>query len=155
AIAQFGAGQSSIIQEGESLKLDASQSTASNANDALTYAWDINGDGLFTDVTGSTATPTLTWAQLAALVPPIVTYGPGYQVRLKITDPILNPTTTTAPLVFRAFNPPSTVTFGSSPNNAVVGQALTLNNFVINDSGFDTYTGYTIHWGDGQNTPGV
>ena len=54
------AGTSYAISEDSPLTLHA---VASDPNgDALTYSWDINGDGTFGDAVG--ANPTVTWAQL-------------------------------------------------------------------------------------------
>jgi ELWxxDGT repeat protein len=58
------AGGAYSISEGDSLALDASASSDPDA-DALSYSWDVNGDGIFGDATG--VTPTLTWAALQAL----------------------------------------------------------------------------------------
>src|SRR4029078_4546731 len=49
--------------QGGSVTLNASASNP-EATDTLSYAWDINGDGVYGDLTG--ASPTLTWAQLLA-----------------------------------------------------------------------------------------
>lgn len=53
------------VQEGQSLTLSAAGSTDPDAEDQLTYAWDINQDGIFGDAVG--ANPTLSWPQLVAL----------------------------------------------------------------------------------------
>jgi len=58
------AGGPYTINEGDDLVLSGSGGDA-NANDTLTYEWDLNGDADFTDATG--ASPTVTWAQLQAL----------------------------------------------------------------------------------------
>src|SRR5262249_49158947 len=75
----------------------------------------------------------------------------------RVTDTTLNLTTPSAPLVFSVVDTAPTVNLGGNPGTATVGQSYTLNSFVITDSGVgvDTYTGYTIHWGDGQSTSGV
>src|SRR5262245_38964592 len=52
------------ITEGGSLQLDASASFDPDGL-SVSFAWDINGDGLFNDATG--ATPSLSWSQLQAL----------------------------------------------------------------------------------------
>ncbi|MBX7166063.1 MAG: putative Ig domain-containing protein [Pirellulales bacterium] len=51
--------------EGSGVSLSATGSDPVGANDPLTYSWDINGDLVFGDATGSN--PTLSWAQLVAL----------------------------------------------------------------------------------------
>src|SRR5581483_217748 len=45
------------------------------------YLWDINGDGVYGDATGSS--PTLTWAQLQTFN---ITAQGSYTVRLRVTD---------------------------------------------------------------------
>src|SRR5262249_37656959 len=58
------AGGPYTIDEGSALHLNGSGSSDPEA-DALTYTWDVDGNGTFGDATG--VQPTLTWAQLAAL----------------------------------------------------------------------------------------
>ncbi len=60
---QANAGGSYTINEGSSLSLDASGSADSDG-DTLTYAWDLNLDGVFGDVVG--VSPTVSWSQLGA-----------------------------------------------------------------------------------------
>src|SRR3954464_7534572 len=63
-------------------------------NDALTYSWDLNGDGTFGDSTS--ATPSFTYTT------------PGtYTVRLRVSDPAGNTDTTSVPI--QAGNPPTPV----------------------------------------------
>jgi PKD domain len=58
------AGGPYTISEGDSLTLDARASFDPDG-DALTYTWDVNGDGLFTDADGEN--PTLSWSDLQSL----------------------------------------------------------------------------------------
>ena len=73
------AGTSHTISEGSSLTLHAVASDPDH--DALTYSWDINGDGTFGDTTG--ASPTLTWAQLQALG---VDYQGTFNISVMVND---------------------------------------------------------------------
>lgn len=68
------AGQYYIVHAGQSLVLEGR-----NNQPGASYAWDINGDGIYTDAIGSH--PTLSWAQLEALG---IGDG-GYFVRLQTT----------------------------------------------------------------------
>jgi ELWxxDGT repeat protein len=78
--AQAGVGYS--ISEGDSLTLDATQSSAAAFRTLVDYAWDLDGDLDYDDAVG--AVPTLSWSQLAALG-----LGDGnssWTARLRITD---------------------------------------------------------------------
>ncbi|MBI1913503.1 MAG: PKD domain-containing protein, partial [Planctomycetes bacterium] len=69
------------IQEGDALSLSAAASTDPDG-DALTYSWDVNGDGTFGDATG--VNPHLSWAELQALG---IDDGPGiFTVRARVDD---------------------------------------------------------------------
>ncbi|MDA1232289.1 MAG: GEVED domain-containing protein, partial [Planctomycetota bacterium] len=77
-----------VIDAGESLTLNASATTDPDVplGDVLTYAWDLNGDGIYETSTGTNSTATLTWAQLLAAG---VTAPAVYNARLRVTDTAL------------------------------------------------------------------
>jgi CSLREA domain-containing protein len=75
------AGGPYVIGEGGVLTLDATGPSDPDG-DALTYAWDVNGDGDFTDAAG--VNPSLTWAQLQSLG---IDEGPGsFDVQVRVDD---------------------------------------------------------------------
>ena len=78
------AGPPQAIAEGDSLTLNASGSVDSNG-DSLTYAWDIDNDGMFDDASG--VNPTLTWAQLQTLgLDDGSAMGSPYTIGLQVSD---------------------------------------------------------------------
>ncbi len=77
-----------VIDEGYSLNLNASSSFDVDApfGDTLTYAWDLNNDGDYTDTgeaSGSSPTRTVTWAQLVSLG---ITAPQTRTIKLRVTD---------------------------------------------------------------------
>lgn len=74
-----GTGATTIAL-GQSLSIDLSTTTDVD-NDTLSYTWDINNDGTFGDVTGSSFT--LTAAQLATFG---ITAAGTYHAKVKVTD---------------------------------------------------------------------
>ena len=77
-LASAGSASGYTITAGQSLTLNASASVDPEGM-TLSYAWDINGDEVYTDANG--VSPTLTWAQLQAL-----NIGVGtYQVSVMVT----------------------------------------------------------------------
>ena len=75
------AGGPYTIGQSQPLVLDASGSSDPE-NDPLTYAWDINGDGNYTDATG--VSPTLSWTRLQALG--LATPGVYSNLRVRVDD---------------------------------------------------------------------
>jgi subtilisin-like proprotein convertase family protein len=100
------AGGPYTIAEGADLALDGSGSTAGAG---ATLSWDVNGDNIFDDALGPT--PTLTWAQLAALG---ITDGTGVASTLSLR--VTNATATatdTAPASLTVTNVAPTATLGN------------------------------------------
>ncbi|QEL19474.1 M36 family metallopeptidase [Limnoglobus roseus] len=82
------AGGSYTVIEGGSLSLSAMAGDAEN--DPLTYQWDLNNDGIFTDAAGPT--PTLTAAQLNALgIGDGSSSGTAYPIRVRVSDGVNAP----------------------------------------------------------------
>jgi len=139
------AGGPYTVAEGDSLSLDASASTP-----AGTYAWDVNGDGDFTDATG--ATPTLTWSQISALG---IDDGPASgEVAVRVTVEGTSSTSAPADLTVRNTAPAVTTT---GARTATVGTPFTLKLGADDPSTpdlTDTFT-YTADWGDGSPAEAV
>ncbi|MFO0946522.1 MAG: PKD domain-containing protein [Planctomycetota bacterium] len=93
---------------GASLTLNAAGSYDPDANDVLSYSWDLNGDNNFNDAVG--INPTLTWAELVALG--LNTGSTTKQIKLRVRDVThgINSADVTAVLQM----PPTTVTPGYS-----------------------------------------
>lgn len=133
------AGGPYAAAEGSGVTLDASGSTP-----GATYAWDLDGDGDFTDATG--ASPTLTWAQLEALG---IDDGPSdHDVTVRVSLGSLASTATTTLHVGNTA--PVTVVTGDL--TATVGTPFTVKVGADDPSSADLaaqFT-YTVDWGDGS-----
>ncbi|MEO6997472.1 MAG: Ig-like domain repeat protein [Terracoccus sp.] len=133
------AGGPYTVAEGGSLTLNGSGPTP-----GVTYAWDLNGDGDFTDATG--VSPTLTWAQLEALG---ITNGPSsHTATVQVT---LGALVTKANATLKVTNTaPTAVVTGNL--TATVGQPFTLKVGANDPSSADmkaTFV-YAVNWGDGS-----
>jgi hypothetical protein len=121
------AGGPYSLNEGGNLTLTGSATDPEN--DPLTFTWDVNGDGVFGDATG--ANPTLTWAQLSALSPPINDGPSGINnVRVRVNDGngnIVDSATTTLTVTntppTAVLNGGGTVSEGSTRNVSFANQA--------------------------------
>lgn len=133
------------IVEGESLVLDGGASTD---NGSITnYEWDLNNDGDFSDLSTSSATATVTWADLSTVwgIDDGDVGGTDYTIQLRVTENngLTNSTTATVTVTDTA---PTLTTTGSG--TAVEGSTYTLN-LSSTDPGSDTIAGWIINWGDG------
>ncbi len=142
------AGGPYSTSEGNSVTLNGSGTSPIGA--PLTFSWDVNGDGIYGDVTGQN--PTLTWAQLQALG---INDGPSvHNVSVQVTDGV-NTTTSaattltvnnTAPTVSASLNPPTSIAFGGS----VTGSA----SFTDPAGAVDNNYTVAVNYGDGA-VPGT
>ncbi len=129
------------IAEGDSLTVNASGSSDPDG-DVLTYAWDLNGDGLFENASG--VSPTKTWSELVASSPAVNDDG-ARNISVRVTDSAGLSTVLTTTLTIINTSPTITVTGRSIVNSAEVYQL----NLASTDPGQDTISEWTIHWGDG------
>jgi titin len=139
------AGGPYTISEGTGVTLDASAS-ADPDFDALTYSWDVNGDGNFGDATG--VQPTLNWAQLNALG---INDGPqSFSVRVRVDDDAGH-VVTSSPTTLTVTNVVPTASI-VGPTDGVRGQARTFTLSASDPSSVDQAAGfvYLITWGDGS-----
>lgn len=127
------------ISEGDSLVLDASGSSDPDG-DPLYYAWDLDNDGVYGDVTGET--PTVAWSELQSHG--IVDDG-TFTIGVLVRDGTGGVDWTTTTLTVND-TPPTLITTGDAVFK--VGRAYTLDLSVI-DPGDDAISSWTINWGDG------
>jgi hypothetical protein len=128
------AGGPYSIGEGAAPSLDASGSTDAD-RDALTYRWDLDGDGQYDDATG--ATPALSAAQAAAFG---MGDGPAtHTVAVQVADP--SGATSTASATVTVTNRAPAPTVSGIPVDAVEGTAWTLHVSATDPSAADTAAG--------------
>jgi len=133
------AGGPYTIDEGDSVMLDASASSDPES-DPLTFAWDLDNDSIYGDVTGET--PTVTWAQLQSFG---IDDDGVYPIAVEVDDGNGNTDTDATTLTVNNFVPILSTT-GSSTVGVSTVYTLTLG---VTDPGADTISSWTINWGDG------
>ncbi len=136
------AGGPYTISEGDSLTVVAGPAVDPEGL-ALNFAWDIDGNGIFTDATGSTAT--LSWNQLKSLATP-VSDNVIRTVALRVTDAGGNSTIATTTLTINNTAPTVNVTGNATASSGI---PYTIN-LASSDPGADTISTYAINWGDGS-----
>jgi hypothetical protein len=130
---------SAVLNQGAALTLHATGSDPDG--DGLTFSWDINGDGVFGDLTG--ASPTISWADLTRLR---LTSGSGFTVRVMADDGHGHVTTSA----------PAEVTINPTPVRVLILGANTTNEGAPYTLHLASYLGaghnigqWSINWGDG------
>ena len=146
------AGVYTPISEGQGITLSAI-GTQPAAGRAVAYSWDIDGDGVFGDRTGPTAS--LTWADL-------VEFGLGddgpHVVWARVTD-VSAPTGDAVrdSLIGQSVDDAATITILNVPptvtatgtGHAEVGQSYAVGFAASDDPDADTVSGWRVTWGDG------
>lgn len=132
------AGGPYTVAEGSTLSLSAGTSTAGAA-----VEWDVNGDGDYSDATGTA--PTLTWDQLEALG---IDDGPGsFPVSVRVT---LDGTAATAAATLTVTNTvPTATTTGATTATARVPFTIKIGADDPSSADMAASFTYTVNWGDG------
>ena len=133
------AGSAHVINEGDSVTLNGSNSLNSDAS-PLTFSWDLNGDEIYGDVVGENLT--VDWVILQSFG--IIDNG-TYTIGLQVDDGKGGVDTSTTTITVNNKAPVLSTTGSATVNQ---GSVYTLNLSVV-DPGADTITGWTINWGDG------
>jgi sugar lactone lactonase YvrE len=138
-------GTGYIISEGSALTLNTQAQDPNGL--ALTYSYDVNGDGIFGDAVGKS--PTLSWAQLVKLG---INQPGTWNVQVMVADAAGHVvTSTTVPLTVDYKAPTIRISGAASVR---VGQTYTLNLASLPTGAIYNISSWTINWGDG-NPPQV
>ncbi|WP_372895392.1 DUF4347 domain-containing protein, partial [Stieleria sp.] len=141
-VADLTAGAPYTINEGDSLTLDGSNSSDADG-DTLTYAWDLDNDGIFGETNEPlTATAVVNWATLASFG---IDDEGTYTIGLQVNDG--NGGVTTATTTVTVINAAPVIS-ATGAANALSGSSYTLN-LSATDPGDDTITSWRVDWGDG------
>ncbi len=143
------------IHEGDSVTLSASDSSGQSN---VTYAWDLNGDGIFSDATG--ASITLTWAQLeqfginlgasgTPLSYPIAVKATTTQNAVQFGGQVIQLSAGAAG-VLKVYS--AAPTLASIPISATLGTPFTIP-LMATYYGTEKPQAWTVNWGDGTTDP--
>jgi len=130
------------LAEGDTLALDASGSNDADFGQVLTFAWDLNNDGIFGDAVG--ATPSLTWEALAALG---IADDGVYPVAVRVDDGYGGTSAAASTVTVHNAAPTGLAIDPLAPVNEGAGVLLT--GTFADPGGADIHT-FTIDWGDGS-----
>ena len=137
------AGQPYVINEGDSVSLDASSSTDVDGT-IVSYEWDLDNDSIFGELGESTGVnPLVSWATLQSFG--VDDDGLPYTIGLRVTDDLGGSSTTTTTLTVNNTAPTLTTTGAATIGD---GGLYTLN-LSASDPGNEMITSWTINWGDG------
>jgi hypothetical protein len=137
---QAKAGGPYTVGEGGTVSLSASGSTGTSP----TYAWDLDGDGVFGETGAAAARGNETGASVTFNAAGLD--GPSSRtVSLRVTDAIGQTSTTTATI--NVTNVAPTLTIGG-PTGGLRGANYLLN-LASSDPGLDTISKWVVNWGDG------
>ena len=139
------------IAEGDALALDGSASTDEDPA-ALTYAWDLDADGVYDDAAG--ATPTLSWADLRGIADFDGGFGgftslKEYAVGLRVTDAAGQ--TAHSLTTLRIEDTPPALADSVTDVTADATGSVVLN-LAATDPGEDPIVSWQVNWGDGTVT---
>ena len=108
-----------VINEGQKLTLDAGGTTDPDANDVLTFAWELDNDGQFDDALG--VNPTLDWAVVEALA--LASNGTALPIAVRVIDSDGGVDVDNTTLTINNVNPTA---FADGPRTILEGGSLTL-----------------------------
>ncbi|MCO8121379.1 DUF4347 domain-containing protein, partial [Stieleria sp. TO1_6] len=141
-VVDLSAGTPYLINEGDSLILDGSNSTDFDA-DTISFAWDLDNDGVFGEIGEPvTASASVDWATLVGFG---IDDDGTFQIGLRVQDGKGGQDIGTTTVTVENTRPTITVT-GSG--NATANESHTLN-LAVSDPGDDNVSLWRVDWGDG------
>ncbi len=132
------------VAEGGSLTL-----TANAGGSPISYSWDLNGDGVFGDVTSASNTIVVPWATLQGLNPPINDSGTINNVAVRVTYPG-NATATSAATTLTVTDVAPTATLSAGTPILQGGTATATFSNPFSPSAGETASGFTYSFDFGN-----